>query len=151
MMGKTFGDLLLETRKGKGYSLKEVSELLNGEITPSYINRLENKHKENPSFTVVCELAKALEMNMTEIFSSFGYEDISDSELQAGGSEDICQGSPAHADIDYLPQAESDRLLKETVGFLFDYAKAEERDSYGHLPKIIGHAEKYRQHLRATK
>lgn len=71
-----FGDLLSKVRKEKGLTLREVSELVKEEITPSYLSRLEKKEKKNPTFTVVCELMKALDLNVREVFDSFGYGEL---------------------------------------------------------------------------
>ena len=70
-----FGDILLEERKGKGLSLKEVSDLISEGVTPSYLFRLENGEKKNPSFRNVINLAIALEIPLEVILESFGFTD----------------------------------------------------------------------------
>lgn len=79
MMEASFGEIVRREREGKNWSLAELSERLNelGEfITPSYINRIENKKQSNPSFRVVAALSKALDLDIREVFRSFGYESL---------------------------------------------------------------------------
>lgn len=78
--GSTFGDILARERKKRGLSLKELEKIMmddNGNspaITASYLNRLENNNKDNPSFKLVCSLCKTLNLDIKEVFKNFKYE-----------------------------------------------------------------------------
>lgn len=69
---QSFGELIKSKREEEGISLQKLSDRLEGKITPSYIYRLEKKER-NPSFTVVCLLTEALNIDLREVFDSFGF------------------------------------------------------------------------------
>ncbi|SOC24527.1 helix-turn-helix protein [Ureibacillus xyleni] len=75
MMENTFGLIVQRERNKQGLSLAKLSSLLNNEIDPSYINRLE-KEQKNPSFKVVCLLTSALKLDIREVFRAFGFENL---------------------------------------------------------------------------
>ncbi|MFD1203628.1 helix-turn-helix domain-containing protein [Sporosarcina contaminans] len=74
-MENTFGLIVQRERNRQGLSLAKLSSLLNNEIDPSYINRLE-KEQKNPSFKVVCLLTSALNLDVREVFRSFGFDHL---------------------------------------------------------------------------
>ncbi|WP_170211371.1 helix-turn-helix domain-containing protein [Robertmurraya siralis] len=74
-MENTFGLIVQRERNKQGLSLAKLSSLLNNEIDPSYINRLE-KEQKNPSFKVVCLLTTALNLDVREVFRAFGFENL---------------------------------------------------------------------------
>lgn len=74
-MENTFGLIVQRERNRQGLSLARLSSLLNNEIDPSYINRLE-KEQKNPSFKVVCLLTSALNLDVREVFRAFGFENL---------------------------------------------------------------------------
>lgn len=74
-MENTFGLIVQRERNKQGLSLAKLSSLLNNEIDPSYINRLE-KEQKNPSFKVVCLLTSALKLDIREVFRAFGFENL---------------------------------------------------------------------------
>lgn len=74
-MENTFGLIVQRERNKQGLSLAKLSSLLNNEIDPSYINRLE-KEQKNPSFKVVCLLTSALNLDIREVFRAFGFENL---------------------------------------------------------------------------
>lgn len=74
-MENTFGVIVQRERNRQGLSLAKLSSLLNNEIDPSYINRLE-KEQKNPSFKVVCLLTSALNLDVREVFRSFGFDHL---------------------------------------------------------------------------
>lgn len=57
-----------QIREGKGLSINELSKLSG--ISASYISELENEqnNKKNPTISVICKLAKALEVKPQELF-----------------------------------------------------------------------------------
>ena len=72
--GISFGEILKRERTKRNLSLRQLSEMSN--IEASYIHRLEKMNRDNPGFTTVCALAKALELNADEILQSFGYDQL---------------------------------------------------------------------------
>lgn len=70
----TFGNILKRERTNQSLSLRQLSEM--SEIEASYINRLEKGNRDNPGFSTVCALAKALNLNGEEILQSFGYNQL---------------------------------------------------------------------------
>ncbi|MBY6270085.1 helix-turn-helix domain-containing protein [Parageobacillus thermoglucosidasius] len=74
MVGHTFGAVVQRERKKRGWSLEELSKQLGGSISPSYLFRIENGEKNNPSFQTVAKLIEVLELNIEEVFQSFGFK-----------------------------------------------------------------------------
>ncbi|OAA87792.1 hypothetical protein [Clostridium ljungdahlii] len=88
----TFGSIIRRERKKSGKSLKEiekemtvkVKKVKDGKevieedalITASYLNRIENENRVNVSFNLVCLLIKKFNLDLIEVFKSFGYGDI---------------------------------------------------------------------------
>lgn len=149
---KEFGDLILEKRKEKNLSLQKLSNEIGGEITPSYINRLEKKEKGKPSFDVVCQLAQALEMDLKQVFESFGYGSmLPQSEAE---KTDIMltdnQGNVLVVEcksLNGISVSQTD-LLQKTINRIVDYAVSDWEGGYGHLPGIIQLVEEFRRESR---
>lgn len=81
MAENSFGEIVKRERKRKELSLAKVAEAVTGiddnhKITPSYINRLEKGEKSNPSFVNVVMLSRVLDLDMKEVFKSFGFEQL---------------------------------------------------------------------------
>lgn len=57
--------LIKEIRKEKGITLEQLSKMTN--VSTSHINDIENNKKE-PSLSIAVMLAKALKVNITEIY-----------------------------------------------------------------------------------
>ena len=79
-MSNEFGLILKRERQNKGLSLAKLSQVilkeLNVSLNASYINRLESGEQQNPSFTIVCALCSALDLDINEIFRAFNYENL---------------------------------------------------------------------------
>lgn len=76
-MGKdriSFSDMVRKKRSELNLSLREVSEYAG--IHPSYLWKLEKDKTKVPSFLVVCSLIEVLHLDIVEVFSVFGYEDL---------------------------------------------------------------------------
>lgn len=150
--GKEFGDLILEKRREKNLSLQKLSNEIGGEITPSYINRLEKKEKGKPSFDVVCQLTKALEMDLAEVFSSFGYGSMMAS-TESKQVDMIITNKEGHAfsieckSSSKILSENQYMLLQETVNHIVEYSVVEE-DVYGFIPRIIQMVEDIRKEAR---
>lgn len=61
-----FGNRLREIRKAKGISQENLSLIAN--IDRSYMGRLE-RGELNPTLTKICQLSKALEIDVVDFFS----------------------------------------------------------------------------------
>jgi len=78
----SFGDILYRERNKRGISLKELADYIgfdeNGKhlLSPSYLNRLEKKEADNPSFKNVCLIIKKLSLDINEVLLSFGFGDL---------------------------------------------------------------------------
>lgn len=70
----SFGEILKRERTNQDLSLRQLSEISN--IEASYINRLEKGNRDNPGFSTVCALSKALNLNGDEVLRSFGYDSL---------------------------------------------------------------------------
>jgi transcriptional regulator with XRE-family HTH domain len=150
--GREFGDLILEKRKEKNLSLQKLSNVIGGEITPSYINRLEKKEKGKPSFDVVCQLTQALEMDLAEVFSSFGYSSMMPSaeNQQADITFTDHKGHIIAIECKTSPRGFTNNqysLLQETVNSIVEYEMVEE-EVYGFIPKIVQLVEDFRKDCR---
>ncbi|MDR4887974.1 helix-turn-helix domain-containing protein [Fredinandcohnia sp. QZ13] len=82
----TFGEIIKKEREKQKLSLRELAEMSN--IEASYINRLEKGNRDNPGFSTVCALAKALKLNGDEIVRSFGYDHLG-TQISSQKEEDI--------------------------------------------------------------
>jgi transcriptional regulator with XRE-family HTH domain len=118
---KTFGEILKRERANQSLSLRQLSEI--SDIEASYINRLEKGNRDNPGFSTVCSLAKALNLNGDEILQSFGFEQL--------GSN---QASP----------------ISEVQSLIQSYVTANDNVN-GYLPKIISLIEELRTQFQVAK
>lgn len=80
----SFGEILKRERTNHDLSLRQLSEISN--IEASYINRLEKGNRDNPGFSTVCALSKALSLNGSEVLQSFGFNSLG-SDQNSGLSE----------------------------------------------------------------
>jgi len=149
-----FGDLISKARKEKDYSLQQVSDLLNHEVTPSYMSRLENKKQENPSFSVVCELIKVLDIPFHEALTAFGFGDLADRLYQRSrNSIKIVIKNDDNVEISMTMVSENNfrnlssekESLEEIIRLLLQYVHSESESHYGYLPKILEKIESVRQ------
>ena len=69
-----FGKLLERERKNLNFSLKDLEK--ESSVNSAYIYRLEKGTRENPGFTTVCDLINALNLDVSEVFRSFGYSNL---------------------------------------------------------------------------
>ncbi|WBL15233.1 helix-turn-helix domain-containing protein [Sutcliffiella sp. NC1] len=101
---RSFGEILKEKRMERGLSLRQLSEISN--IEASYINRLEKGDRENPGFSTVCALAKALNVSGDEILNSFGYEQLgSNQKSEVTEVDSLIQGYITEVDAKgYIPR-----------------------------------------------
>lgn len=144
-----FGNLILESRKNKSYSLQKLSDVMGGEITPSYINRLEKSEKDKPSFDVVCQLVQALDLDLAEVFEAFGYQELYIStnsrltELQElTGDEFTLQ---IRLDSSLGLSTHKKKMIEKLVNETIDYSQSGQDDSFGFIPKIIQTVEDFRK------
>lgn len=149
--GKEFGDLILERRREKNLSLQKLSNEIGGEITPSYINRLEKKEKGKPSFDVVCQLSLALDLDIADVFSSFGYTSMipnpqpQKTDIVVTDNEGTVIAIECKSNVNNLSTNQID-YLQEVVNHIIDYSVVDE--GYGYLPKIIQLVENVRNEAR---
>lgn len=145
-----FGDLIAKARKEKEYSLQQVSDLLDNEVTPSYMSRLENKKQENPSFSVVCGLVQVLDIPFHEVLIVFGFETLAEHLFQNNRkSVEIVIKSDENKELAKFGQGEGrDFLEEESLGeiicLLLQYVYSESERHYGYLPKILEKIESMR-------
>lgn len=64
-MGKTTGDILHDLRLKNKYTLDQVAKAI--DCSPSYLHRLENNSRKNPSMKMVQNLAEFYQVNLSEI------------------------------------------------------------------------------------
>ncbi|GAB4264222.1 helix-turn-helix domain-containing protein [Thermincola ferriacetica] len=73
------GKKIQALRKTKGFSLRQISQLANGQISPSYLSEIENGKVKNPSKKIARALAKALGVREFELFT---FEDYVEGEFK---------------------------------------------------------------------
>lgn len=71
-VNENFSSTIKYLRERKGYSLVELNELTG--ISQSYINRLENGSRVAPTVPIIAALAKALDVNLSELLEIAGIE-----------------------------------------------------------------------------
>lgn len=81
MSENSFGEIVKRERKKMKLSLAKVADAVTNidndhKINPSYINRLEKGEQSNPSFIIVAMLSTVLNLDMREVFRSFGFEQL---------------------------------------------------------------------------
>lgn len=54
-------------RLEKGYTLQQLSEKTNGQISCSYLSRLENSQRENPGLDALLIIGEALELKISDL------------------------------------------------------------------------------------
>ena len=74
MAEKTFGKLIQRERNRRNISLHQLSERTG--ITPNFIHRIELGENKNLSFYNVCVLSEALTLNLKDVFTLFGHENL---------------------------------------------------------------------------
>lgn len=145
-----FGDILRRSRNEQNLTLNELSDKTNGEITASYINRLETKKKTNPGFEVVCELCEALNLDLREVLQSFGYESLIKEydqdatfsvedlirlyKVKLPGSLEQQKGYSLNKRL--INTKEKEQLI-QLINEIFDYSFAEESNAVEKLSSII--------------
>ncbi|MCM3390615.1 helix-turn-helix domain-containing protein [Ureibacillus chungkukjangi] len=142
-----FGRLVKRSRTEQNLTLQELSNKTNGEITASYINRLESGNKSKPGFDVVCELCNALSLDIREVLQSFGYESLIkeyDQDAIYSLEEFIrlhkvkLPGSIEQIkEADRLINPEEQELLIELINTVFDYSFVNESQAVEKLSSII--------------
>lgn len=154
-----FGAILARERRKENRSLKDLAEMLgyNEEgkynITPSYLNRLEKGEKANPSFWMVCLMIDKLNLNIREVFKSFGFESILPSNInsETDSVEEIIRLSNIKATLSpneeglksYLSQEEKEALLS-IINDVFNYGVCHPEDEAYYIGEVIGGLELFR-------
>lgn len=145
-----FGRLVKRSRTEQNLTLQELSEKTNGEITASYINRLETGKKSNPSFDVVAELCKALNLDVREVFQSFGFGALI-KEFHQDAVFSIEEIFRLHkiklpdnlgyqkdfAIEERLLQKEEQEQLIKIINAIFEYSFSDETDAIEELTSVI--------------
>ena len=137
MKEKSFGELIKKNRKSKKFTLQRVSDKTRGYVSPSYISRLEKSEKESPAFSVVCEIANALEMDLEDVFRSFGYEEL------ILKREEGVRFNVSESNISTDNELEANVCVEKIVQLIKEYVEGDE--TYGTLPQIIHHIEQLKQ------
>lgn len=125
-MENTFGLIVQRERNRQGLSLAKLSSLLNNEIDPSYINRLE-KEQKNPSFKVVCLLTSALNLDVREVFRSFGFAHLItnyDEDAMFSMEEFIRLHKLRHPSADRLINKEEQEVLIKIIHEVFEISQS---------------------------
>lgn len=150
-MENTFGLIVQRERNRQGLSLAKLSSLLNNEIDPSYINRLE-KEQKNPSFKVVCLLTTALKLDVREVFRAFGFENLItnyDEEAVFTIDEFIRLHKIKNPHNNQIISKEEQETLINIVHNVFELSQAEL--DLGQLSPLLKEIQKLREiHLRET-
>ena len=134
---ESFGELIKRNRKSKKFTLQRVSDRTRGYVSPSYVSRLEKSEKESPAFSVVCEITNALEMDLEDVFRSFGYEEL------ILNREQGVRFNVSSSNISMENEAQANVCVERIVQLIKEYVAGDE--AYGKLPQIIHHIEQLRQ------
>ena len=85
-MSTKTGKMLKELRKERGVTLQTVADAIG--CSPSYLHRLENNDRKNPSFTTMTKLADYYKVDMSEL-----------TELSQGQMTDLMTSTEIHEEI----------------------------------------------------
>lgn len=131
-MENTFGHIIKRERQNKGLSLAKLSKVIFKELgvslNASYINRLESGEQQNPSFTIVCALSSALDLDINEVFRAFHYENLIadyDQEAEFSVEELIRLHKVKSPEEDELLSKEEQEILINIIQTSFRIAKSE--------------------------
>lgn len=157
MSDNTFGAIVKRERERQGLSLAKLAkERLNGEVNASYINRLETGEKHSPSFQIVALLSKALDLDIREVFKSFGFEALIENyDKEADFTiEELIRLHKVKFPMDNenasykIPDRNINHLEQEALidvlNAIFNYSLAED-DTIGKLQYVIEEMEKLRE------
>lgn len=158
-----FGSIVKRERQLQEISLKKLSENLGGEINPSYINRLETGKQTNPSFQVVVNLCRELNLDMREVFRTFGFESlIKDYDQDAVFSiEELIRlhkiklpvkidNKDELSDRYRLLNKEEQEQIIQLIYEVFDYGLSKETDYIKKLTSIIQQIQELREMQQKT-
>lgn len=65
-MSKAFGELIQKLRKEKEWTIKDFIEKLGGELSPTYITKIE-LYREIPSPEVICRIADVFKYDVEKL------------------------------------------------------------------------------------
>jgi transcriptional regulator with XRE-family HTH domain len=64
-----FGELIKQTRRARGWDVKEFIIQLGGDLSPAYITKIE-VHGEIPSPALICKIAEVLRLDLQKLLSA---------------------------------------------------------------------------------
>lgn len=121
----TFAELIKERRIERKWSLNKVGD--KAKLTSTYIHRLETGERENPSFSVVCQLVEALELDFLEVCHTFGFKHLIEPYMET-------QKKTQSITIQYY-HIRNKELFHTSIELIIQYITKEETD--GILPELI--------------
>ena len=169
----TFGKIISRERKKSKKSLKQIEEDLTAEkevikdgvtkkeevalITASYLNRIENESRVNISFPMVCLLIKTFNLDLVEVFKSFGHEDLVDDNIKQKNIETMIRVNNFEVPIKIGSQKGNKPLTniqKEMVisilNNVFEFGTTDEDNTMYTLRKLFSDLDDYRKSRRKS-
>lgn len=169
----SFGEMVRRERIKSGKSLKVIEEhstkketvIKDGQeveeekvqITASYLNRIEKGNRENISFNIVCFLIQELNLDINEVFESFGYKDIVSKNVKHENIEEIFRLNDFKGPIKIGNKEENKPLSATEIEILiniikgvFEFGITDEDSIIYVLRRILNDLDDYRKSRRRT-
>ncbi|NNU78159.1 helix-turn-helix domain-containing protein [Clostridium estertheticum] len=149
----SFGEIIKRERESKGLSLKGLADLISkveeNAITSSYLSRLENNDKNNPTFRLTCLITKMMGLDFKEVVHSFGYDELLDTSSKLSKFQSLDTlirlnkiNAPSIMDsgevFDEVPLTEAEKeIFINLMKLIFTFTLETDSDNIIHLLKGI--------------
>ena len=121
-------DIASWVKKGrleKGYTLQQLSEKTNGQISCSYLSRLENSHRENPGLDALLIIGEALELKISDLIGESSPKDSTiQNEIERVMNKLVLLGNSVDAITGEIPEKTvNEMLIVDFLGSLRDFQR----------------------------
>ena len=121
-------DIASWVKKGrleKGYTLQQLSEKTNGQISCSYLSRLENSHRENPGLDALLIIGEALELKISDLIGESSPKDSTiQNEIERVMNKLFLLGNSVDAITGEIPEKTvNEMLIVDFLGSLRDFQR----------------------------
>ena len=124
-------DIASWVKKGrleKGYTLQQLSEKTNGQISCSYLSRLENSQRENPGFDALLIIGEALELKIGDLIGESSPKDSTiQNEIERVTKKMVLLGNSIDIITGKIPEKTvNEMLIVECLGSLRDFQRVQQ-------------------------
>ena len=112
-------------RLEKGYTLQQLSEKTNGQISCSYLSRLENSQRENPGLDALLIIGEALELKIGDLIGESSPKDSTiQNEIERVTKKLVLLGNSIDTITGKIPKKiVNEMLIVDCLGSLRDFQR----------------------------